>query len=515
MKNGLNFGLVMEAVTVTDYEALSNKPSINGVPLVGDLDGDDLGLVDNDGIYDQLTAGNITPKNTAPQAAQNLYRLQTTGGDADLMSGPAFLDSIKGNLVNIAGVLTPFIADTFVSTGLNLVDPTDYITIGGHKAYIFPVPMCAFGVFGTTEENNGLKIISDTTPTAVYFKATKPTEDSYGSACSYTTYDGVKYYTPSSIGWLAILMPDDTIPACHMEWSGQYENVAGTFANVLKTISTGLQAVHTWGLARLVGADRSVFDELNYIAGKGYGRIDRAILKNLTWTMTTYTDGEETPVTHYVFRSTISAMALNGLWDCLYSGLVVEGNTLVIDSTTITSTTDLAASLSETEYFYYEKATASSVNISGYESIRSNTVHDYGLSYFMYNGEIAAIPAYVTEEFYQSGKDQLFNGIAYMRGEMSETIAAAIAEHEEKLNGILAGFANGFPKIKTQELAVMRKMDSYAVEGNAELSGAGAPSMIPQRNGQEYFDTTNKVWYKASYTGTAPTTAAWKQITNA
>ena len=61
MKNGLNFGLVMEAVTVTDYEALSNKPSINGVPLVGDLDGDDLGLVDGDGTYDQLTAGNIKP----------------------------------------------------------------------------------------------------------------------------------------------------------------------------------------------------------------------------------------------------------------------------------------------------------------------------------------------------------------------------------------------------------------------------------------------------------------------
>lgn len=514
MKNGLNFGLVMEAVTVTDYEALSNKPSINGVPLVGDLDGDDLGLVDGDGTYDQLTAGNITPKNTAPQAVTNLYRMQTTGGDADLMSGPAFFDSVKGNLANISGVLTPFIADTFVSTGLNLVDATDYITIGGHKAYIFPVPMCAFGTYGTTEENNGLKIISETTPTEVYFKATKPTEDSYGSACGYTTYNGVKYYTPSSIGWLAILMPDDTVPACHMEWSGGNENVAGTFANVLKTISTGLQAVHTWGLAGLVGSDRSVFDELNYVAGKGYGRVDRAVLKNLTWTMTTYTEGDETPITHYVFKSTISAMALNGLWDCLYSGLVVEGNTLVIDSTTITSTTDLAESLSETDYFYYEKASVSSVNISGYESIRSNTVNDYGLSYFMYNGEIAAIPAYVTEEFYQSGKDQLFNGISYMRGEMSETIAAAIAEHEEKLNGILMALKNGLPSLKVQELTVARKLSSYTVDGNFFIKGAGAPSVLPQFSGQHYFDTTNGVWYVAGFTGSAPTTAAWKQITN-
>lgn len=515
MKNGLNFGLVMEAVTVTDYDALTNKPSINGVPLVGNKTGNDLNLVSGNGTYDDLTAGNVTPKRKTPVAVMNLYRMQTTGGDADLLSGPAFFDGIKGNLVNINGVLTPFIADSFVSTGLNLVDSAEYIMIGGHKAYVFPVPMCAFGTYGTTEENNGIKIFGETTPTAVYFKTTKPTEDSYGSACPYTTYDGVKYYTPSSIGWMAILMPDDTVPAAHMEWSGTNENTPGTFANIVKSIAADIQAVHTYGLIALYGVDRSVYDELDYVNGKGYGRNDRGLLSGYTWVMTTYTEGDETPVTHHVFRATVSAMAMNGLWNCLYSGLVVEGNTLVIDSTEITSVEDLVDSFTANDLFYFEKAAVSSVNLSGYAAKRENTVNDYGLSYFMYNGEIASVPAYVTEEFYQSGKDELFNGIAYMRGEMSEVIAAAIAEHEEKINGILTALKNGLPYLKVQELLVARKLSSYSVEGNFFINGAGAPSVLPQFSGQHYFDTTNNVWYVAGFTGSAPTTAAWKQITNA
>lgn len=82
------------------------------------------------------------------------------------------------------------------------------------------------------------------------------------------------------------------------------------------------------------------------------------------------------------------------------------------------------------------------------------------------------------------------------------------------IEGVLYAFENGLPRLKVQELTIARKLDAYIVEGNAMLSGAGAPSILPQFNGQEYFDTTNKVWYKASFTGTEPTAAAWKPITN-
>ena len=85
---------------------------------------------------------------------------------------------------------------------------------------------------------------------------------------------------------------------------------------------------------------------------------------------------------------------------------------------------------------------------------------------------------------------------------------------ESLVNGIISSLSNGLPYLKVQELVIERKLDAYIKDGNALTSGAGAPTILPQFNGQEYFDTIHEVWYKASYTGTEPTAAAWKQITN-
>ncbi len=472
---------------------------------------------DFNGTFPNLVAGDITPKSNTPSVYTHKYSAQSTGGDADIKNGDAFLDSIKGNLKNINGVLVPFLADTFVSTGMNQVNAENYLTIGGRKAYYFPVIAGAWGAYGTTEENNGYKIIATSTPYAVNFSQTKPTTSAYGTACAYHTHNSVNYYTPATQGWLVIIMPDDVVPACHLEWSGKYEEEGGTFANTTKSIGTAITAVHAWGLSGIVGADRSSFDEIDLVAGKGYARNDRSLLSALTWTKTVVTDNtdSEDPVTRYIYTATISAMAANGLWQCLYDGLVVEGNTLTIESTLISSVEDLVASFTANDMFYYEKASVTSSNISGASTLRANTVNDYGTSYFLNSNELVAVEAYVTEEFYQSGKDFIWNGITYTQGEMSEVIAAALAEHEEKLNGITESFRKGLPFLKVQQLLVARRLDMYLTEGNAVASGAGAPTILPQYNGQEYFDTTNKVWYKAAFTGVQPTAAAWKQITNA
>ena len=472
---------------------------------------------DFNGTYPNLVAGDLIPKNTSPILFTHKYAAQTTGGDADIQNGDALLDSIKGNLVNISGVLVPFLADTFVSTSMNLVNSANYLTIGGRKAYYFPVVAGAWGEYGTTEQNNGYKILATSTPYAVNFSQTKPTTSAYGTACTYHTHNSVNYYTPATNGWLVIIMPDDVVPACHLEWSGEFEDEAGTFGNTTKSIGTAVAAVHAWGLSGLVGADRSSFDELDFVAGKGYARNDRVLLSALTWTKTVVTDNtdSESPVTHYIYTATISGMATNGLWDCLHEDLVVDGTTLTIESDVISSVEDLVATFGASEYFYYEKATVTSSNISGAATIRANTVNDYGISYFLNNNELATVPAFVTEEFYQGGKDQIFNNIAYTQGEMSEVIAAVLAEHEEKINGILESFRRGLPLLRVEELIIARRLDAYIKEGNALTNGAGAPTILPIFNGQEYFDTTNQVWYKASFTGTEPTAAAWKPITNA
>lgn len=99
-------------------------------------------------------------------------------------------------------------------------------------------------------------------------------------------------------------------------------------------------------------------------------------------------------------------------------------------------------------------------------------------------------------------------------GGLAMCFSTASGVTEQLIRGILFGLQDGLPSLRVEELTIARKLDAYIKEGNALTSGAGAPNILPQFNGQEYFDTTNKVWYKASYTGTEPTASAWKQITN-
>lgn len=98
--------------------------------------------------------------------------------------------------------------------------------------------------------------------------------------------------------------------------------------------------------------------------------------------------------------------------------------------------------------------------------------------------------------------------------EVDEVSAAAFNDLKAQVAGIIYALEHGLPVLKVQQLTVLRRLDAYITEGNAMTNGAGAPTILPQFNGQEYFDTTNKVWYKASFTGTEPTAAAWKPITN-
>ena len=108
-------------------------------------------------------------------------------------------------------------------------------------------------------------------------------------------------------------------------------------------------------------------------------------------------------------------------------------------------------------------------------------------------------------------------------------IAEAIAELAAQVAGIQNRLAEGLPSLRVESLLVGRSLSGIIAGGNAILQGAGAPSAavipagwdydafgkwmgIPQYVGQEYFDTTGKIWYKAN--GTAAV-ADWVRISNA
>ena len=401
-----------------------------------------------DGSID-VTATDITAKSNTPIEVTYKITAQTTGGDNDLKSGAGMVLDIKGNL---DASLNPFIADSLVSTNMNLVDPDATLTIDGKKAYYFPVVAGNWGAYGTTQENNGYVVVGGSV-NEVYFKATKPTAGSYGSACGKTTYGGRNYYTPSAIGWLTIVCNDNVVPACHIAWSNYNDDVAGTFGNTVKSISTDVQWIHTWGMAALHGGGRSVYDEIDAANHMRYRRVDRSLLPSLTWTMTTI-DGE-TPL--YVFAATVSGMAVNGLWNSLFNNLEVDGNTLIYQSTTISSVADLQTAMSGYQ-FYFELATVAS---SACSTTTANTVNDFGLTYFMYNGELVTVPAYLTEGLYQGGKDQLFNAVTYQKI-LAQVCATALCNLDERVSSMEGKVSNGFDYLQVTNLNVTRKLTQPA-----------------------------------------------------
>lgn len=401
-----------------------------------------------DGTYPLLTVGDITLKSDLPITITNKFRAQPTGGDADLKSGAGSLLSIIGNL---DAQMQPFYADTFVSTSMNLVDPTETFDSGALKAYYFPCVPGNWGTYGTTQENNGYVIVGGDVNN-VFFKATKPTASSYGSACPKHTHGDRDYYTPEAIGWLVILCNTNEVPACHLAWSNYNDNVAGTFSNFTLDIEQDVEAIHPWGMAFLSGGGRTVYDEIDLVAKKNYIRTDRADLLNLAWTVTEDSSGEESV---YTFSATVANMRNNGLWATDFRGFEVSGTTIIYSTSQISTVENFLTFLeSYDKWFYFELQYISSFDNNLSSDI---LVDDFGLTYFMAAGEVATVAAFVAESFFQSCKDQLFNAVTYQKI-LAFVCAAALCQQDSRLSAIENNIKNGFNYLKVTNLDITREL---------------------------------------------------------
>ena len=108
-------------------------------------------------------------------------------------------------------------------------------------------------------------------------------------------------------------------------------------------------------------------------------------------------------------------------------------------------------------------------------------------------------------------------------------IAEAIADLFAQVEGINEKLTNGLDSLSVKHLHIDRELSGLNIAGTFCLQGAGVPSAsvvpvnwdfgrygdwkgIPQFIGQEYFDTTDKVFYKAHG---VTAVSDWKRITNA
>ncbi len=436
----------------------------------------------NDGEEPKLVAGDIIPKNTEPFVVNSLYRMQTAGGDNDLKSGPSLFQVIRGYFDENC---KPFYADTFVSTGQNLVDPDQYLTINGHKGFYFPIAQGKWGSYGTTQENNGYVVISETQYN-VYYKSTKPTAGSYGTELVPVTYNGKNYYVTTGPGWLTILMPNNTVPACHVAWSNGKDSEAGAFDNHTKDIETCVKWFHEWGMGGAHDANSAEFDEINLTLRRCYRRWDSTKLTALQWTMTEEQSGDVgQETTNYVFTATIAAMKYNGLWRTKYQGVEVEGNTLTVRSTTIDSVEDLLQDLNGLDFFYV-KASVDEITFTqlGVDLDEISVANDYGLEYFLNAGEIADVPAYVTEAYAQSGKDPLYNNVNYSKI-LAEVLATVLGSLDRRLKAM-----NEKKDIVCENLEVKRRA---SIEGWREADEAPASADAKGAKG-DYFVSSDYIY---------------------
>ena len=440
-----------------------------------------------------LVAGDIMPKSDAPIEVVGRFAAQTTGGDADIKNGTAYLRVIKGNLDDS---LNPFNAKLFVSTSMNLVDENQYISGNGVKAFYFPVVAGAFGTYGTTQENNGFIIVGDSHVENVFFNRERPSRiEDLVEACPYEDHEGKCYCLPPTAGWLTILVRDgEPAPACHIAWSNYNDKEAGEFKNSVIRIGEAIAAVHSWGLAGFVTPAKVVQDVVDLVNLKGYAYCDRALLKNLTWSMQTVTttDEEEHTTTVYVFTATVTGMAENGLCSYGFADLENNGNLLTYSSETINSVNNLKAALGDS-LIYFEKATPSEVNLRDVDI--EFEANDFGLTYFMLEEELVSVPAYVTTAFHQGGKDQLFNAVSYQKL-MAEVVATALCQFDKRLSAV-----EGRRDVSCSSLTVSRKFDMPRWRHvDAQPAAATSPGRIG-----DYF-ITSTYFYLCVETNT------WKKI---
>lgn len=97
-------------------------------------------------------------------------------------------------------------------------------------------------------------------------------------------------------------------------------------------------------------------------------------------------------------------------------------------------------------------------------------------------------------------------------GNEASAIAHIFALLSNRIDAIEDKIQNGFSKVIVDDLEVRNSLDDFSRYGNANRSGAGAPDFIPDKVGQRYFDTTNKVWYTAVGDSAV---SNWKLDTNA
>ena len=412
--------------------------------------------------------------------------VRTTAGDASIVS------SKGGKIVSIVP-RSDFYASALKATGFNLL--RNAVQIEGTTKYYFLVPKLIFGTFGTSDEPNGVLFTNaqgeKMTPT-VYFKKLSdgvPTSSSYGSACTYTTSNGYRFYTCSEIGYMVVDGVTLASTCAHIAWSRRYDEYKAINAEGDAGSSISLAAIFTALHAANQPALFITNEVRDFIEFTNTTAVWHRVCNKTTVSSWTNTEvpSEGGGASTYIHSATISGMKSGGV-------ARIESTMLTVEGTTV-SFTDSNATAASADVVY-ELATQSSGTVS---ITPTYSLEDWGLEYL----EGATGTAEVTTQYCRNYPDSLAALAQFDFKDLSLVVGEALAELFYDIQGIKSNMKRYTEMI--DEYGYPMRMGQRVFD----LTD-GAPTEIPMSLGLVRLDaSTGHMWVSK---GLTISTNDWKQV---
>lgn len=294
------------------------------------------------GKFPELMAGNLASwaerSSVLVEDEWDAVQVRTTAGSLSVNTAEgAHFISVKSK--------GKFTLNAIKASGENLLIASQVIS-GTTIPYML-VPACAFGTFGTADENNGILVTKNNgtkrTPSMRFkaFASGVPTSASDGIACPYRDVEGYRFYLPASMGYIWASDIDTSTDCVHLAWSKGYDEYHAvsafstlSFASVINKFT---QIGGAYFMLAVSKGGREVYDEFKYDATK-FHWVKRCGLDTSAWTNTPIYN-EDAEVVGYEHSKTIDAMAADGLARDLDGLLDFEVNGKVVSFTDENATT--------------------------------------------------------------------------------------------------------------------------------------------------------------------------------
>lgn len=429
--------------------------------------------------------------------------LRTTAG-----SNPIETDS-GGKIVKIIPK-SDFSCSKLVTTGYNQLrlasDGGAAVAVG--TGFYFPVPKLTFGEYGTAKENNGVLFTNSSkenmTPT-VYFKPLSsgvPTSITDGTQLTaqndkdtanenggiYTDH-GLKFYLTPGPGYLIVSGITHSETCAHIAWEDWYDKYVSCNdeddGGDSITLSSIMVALHS-DVNKMLVLDGGVSDEAEWTSGTNCKWTRKVGLINIKAydadSGTKWTDVEDTvepgatqTYTHY---ATITNMKSDGK-----AALYASGTALMVNDTTVSyQDTNEHAAAADVKF---ELDTVATGNLTINQAYSLN---DCGIEMVV----DASGEAFFTTIYACNITDWLAEFARAKFDDTVKVISEAFASLNAKIKYLEKLLENGPETINATNYKCMGD--------DMEISGEGAPSVVPTVPGQMYYDSTNSKWYKAKPT---------------